>query len=98
MYVRTPGGARRPAFVVSPAAYSVRTGSALVCPVAHEAKGYPFEVPLPEASRVREVILSDRVTSLNVRAWGMQLIWSLPERVTVAVLEKLATLIILPRE
>jgi mRNA-degrading endonuclease toxin of MazEF toxin-antitoxin module len=38
---------RRPALVLSPASYNGRVGLALLCPVTNQAKGYPFEVPLP---------------------------------------------------
>jgi mRNA-degrading endonuclease toxin of MazEF toxin-antitoxin module len=41
-----PAG-RRPALVLSPAAYSGRVGLALLCPVTGQVKGYPFEVTLP---------------------------------------------------
>ncbi len=38
---------RRPALVLSPAAYNRRVGLALFCPITSQVKGYPFEVPLP---------------------------------------------------
>ncbi|MCK7515061.1 MAG: type II toxin-antitoxin system PemK/MazF family toxin [Desulfobacterales bacterium] len=41
---------RRPAVVLSPQAYNARVGLAILCPVVTEAKGYPFEVPLPRSS------------------------------------------------
>lgn len=37
----------RPALVLSPAAFSARTKVAIVCPIAAEVRGYPFEVALP---------------------------------------------------
>lgn len=56
---------RRPALVVSPAAYNEKVGLALLCPVTNQIKGYPFEVILPENSKVTGVILSDQVKSLD---------------------------------
>ena len=38
---------RRPALVLSPAAYNGKVGLALMCPITNRQKGYPFEVPLP---------------------------------------------------
>lgn len=38
---------RRPALVLSPAAYNRKVGLAILCPIASEVKGYPFEVNLP---------------------------------------------------
>ena len=40
---------RRPALVLSPAAYNERSRLASVCPVTTRRKGYPFEVVLPGA-------------------------------------------------
>ncbi|MCK7461432.1 MAG: type II toxin-antitoxin system PemK/MazF family toxin [Sphingobacterium sp.] len=38
---------RRPALVLSPAAYNARVGLAICCPITNHVKGYPFEVELP---------------------------------------------------
>ena len=58
---------RRPAVVLSPAAYNRRIGLIVACPVTSQAKGYPFEVPLPPDSAVTGVILSDRLKSVDWR-------------------------------
>jgi mRNA interferase MazF len=58
----------RPAFVVSPRAYNRKVGLALFCPVTSSMKGYPFEVVLPEGSKVRGAILADQLKSLDWRA------------------------------
>ncbi len=39
---------RRPALVVSPAAYNEKIGLALLCPITRRVKGYPFEVGIPK--------------------------------------------------
>jgi mRNA interferase MazF len=95
--VRTSGGERRHGVVVASGAYSARTGFTVVCPIAQEAKGYPFEVALPGDARVRGVILADRVTSLDTRSWAVGLVCSLPDAVVTAVCERLATVIDLRR-
>src|SRR5437867_9792373 len=51
---------RRPALVVSPAAYNGRVGLALFCPITSQVKGYPFEVALPVGSPVVGVVGADR--------------------------------------
>lgn len=38
---------RRPALVLSPAAYNGAVGLALLCPITNQVKGYPFEVSIP---------------------------------------------------
>jgi len=37
--------ARRPALVLSPRTYNVKSGLALVCPITNQSKSYPFEWP-----------------------------------------------------
>ena len=56
---------RRPALVLSPRTYNAKSGLALVCAVTNQVKGYPFEVPVPEASGATGVILADHVKSVD---------------------------------
>ena len=35
---------RRPALVLSPAAYNGKVGLAILCPITSQVKGYPFDV------------------------------------------------------
>jgi mRNA interferase MazF len=58
---------RRPALVISPRSYNSKTGLAIFCPVTSQVKGYPFEVALPQESRVGGVILADQIKSLDWR-------------------------------
>ena len=39
---------RRPALVLSPAAYNGKVGLAILCPITSQIKGYPFEVVIPD--------------------------------------------------
>ena len=84
---------RRPALVVSPAAYNSKVGLALVCPITSHVIGYPFEVPLPPSSKVTGVVLADQIKSLDWRARKARLILQLPVHVTQQVLQKLQTLL-----
>jgi mRNA interferase MazF len=59
---------KRPALVLSPRSYNSKVGLALVCPITNRAKGYPFEVPLPEGLAITGVVLADQVKSLDWRA------------------------------
>jgi mRNA interferase MazF len=56
---------RRPALVLSPRIYNTRSGLALVCPITNQAKGYPFEVDVPDGHGVTGVILADHVKSVD---------------------------------
>lgn len=60
---------RRPALVLSPAAYNRKSGLMLCCPVTNQAKGYPFEVSVaPSIGRVTGVALADQVRCLDWRS------------------------------
>lgn len=56
----------RPAVVLSPAAYSGKTGLMVCCPLTTKVKGYPFEVPI--AGNPAGVVLADQVKNLDWRA------------------------------
>jgi mRNA interferase MazF len=57
----------RPVLVLSPAEYNRRSGLALICPITNQAKGYPYEVAIPDGLQVTGVILSDQIRSID---WG----------------------------
>lgn len=84
---------RRPALVLSPAAYNGKVSLAVVCPITSRIKGYPFEVKLPDVCDVTGVILADQVKSLDWRARDAALITHLPAETTREVLKKLSLLL-----
>ena len=84
---------RRPAVVLSPAAYNGKVGLALLCPIASRSRGYPFEVALPEEAPVHGVVLADRVESLDWRARGAKRRRALPDHVVSEILAKLGVLL-----
>jgi mRNA interferase MazF len=84
---------RRPAVILSPAAYNGRVGLAILCPITNQIKGYPFEVVLPTGIAVSGAILSDQVKNLDWRARNAGFICALPTPTIVAVLQKLNTLV-----
>lgn len=84
---------RRPALALSPSAYNGRVGLALFCPITSQAKGYPFEVPLPAGSPVSGVVGADQVKSLDWRARKAARIGAVSEEVVAQVLQRLQTLL-----
>lgn len=84
---------RRPALVISPAAYNGKVGLAILCPITSQVKGYPFEVLIPDGFDVTGAILSDQVKSLDWRARDAELICALPAKTMTEVLQKLNTLL-----
>lgn len=84
---------RRPALVLSPRSYNHRTGLALLCPVTTAAKGYPFEVPLPQGGAISGVVLSDHIKSLDWRARHATLAAQTTPTVVEQVLEMIGALL-----
>ena len=84
---------RRPAVVVSPAAYNGRAGLALLCPITSQVKGYPFEVEIPSGLAVSGVVLADQIKNLDWRARKAKRFAELSTTQMAEILGKLRTLI-----
>jgi len=84
---------RRPAVVVSPRSYNGKVGLGLFCPITSRAKGYPFEVSLPEGLPVSGVVLADQVKSLDWRVREAEFAACLPGSTSAEVVGKLAALL-----
>ena len=50
--------------------YNVKSSLALVCPITNQAKGYPFEVPVPTGHGTTGVILADHIKSVDWKVRG----------------------------
>lgn len=84
---------RRPAIVISPKSYNQKVGLALFCPITNQEKGYPFEVKIPKNKKVKGVVLSDQIKSLDWKARKIKFIEKLPDSVTEKVLSKVKKLL-----
>jgi mRNA interferase MazF len=84
---------RRPALVLSPAAYNRKVGLAILCPITSQIKGYPFEVIIPDGLKISGAILSDQVKSLDWKARQAEFVGKLPPSTFNEVVQKLSTLI-----
>lgn len=84
---------RRPALVLSPAAYNGRVGLALLCPITGQAKGYPFEVEVPPGLAVAGVVLADHVKSLDWQARKASRICTVPQEVVAAAISRINALL-----
>ncbi|MBN2393632.1 MAG: endoribonuclease MazF [Anaerolineae bacterium] len=84
---------RRPTVVLSPRTYNDRVGLAILCPVTNRAKGYPFEVAIPEGFPITGAILADQVKNLDWRARNAELMCTLPSETIQEILRKLHTLL-----
>ena len=87
---------RRPALVLSPAAYNGRARLALVCPITSQRKGYPFEVAHPPGLPISGVILADDLKSVDWDVRRAERVGSAPSNTLGEVLAKLQPLLFSP--
>jgi mRNA interferase MazF len=84
---------RRPAVVLSPRSYNERAGLAVMCLITSQSKGYPFEVALAVGGRVRGMILSDHMKSLDWRERKAEKAGRLSPSILREVLERVSSLL-----
>lgn len=53
------------AFVLSPKKYNELARLCVLCPITSKAKGYPFEVAVPDGFKITGVVLGDQIKSLD---------------------------------
>jgi mRNA interferase MazF len=83
----------RPALVISPKEYNQKVGLGLFCPITSNRKGFPFEVIIPEGLKVKGVILSDHVKSLDWKMRKAKFACKLDKKIMKEVTDKLSLLI-----
>jgi mRNA interferase MazF len=83
----------RTCLVLSPAIYNGKTGLAVLCPITNQAKGYPFEVPLPAGIATTGVVLADHIKSLDWRTRKAKFREAIPRNVVQEVLETTMSLL-----
>ena len=81
----------RPALVVSPAAYNVKTSLMICCPLTTQIKNYPFEVLI--AGTPVSAVLADQVKSLDWRTRKAKRKGAVSEEVLAEVRAKILALI-----
>ena len=79
--------------ILSPRAYNAKARLALACPITTHAKGYPFEVALPDDGKVTGVVLADHVKSLDWTARRIEFAETAPGEVITDVQAKLRVLL-----
>jgi len=84
---------RRPAVVLTAIDYNRLTQLAIILPITSRAKGYPFEVPLPDDSAVTGVILVDQIKTVDWKLRNAEYAASCPEGAIHECLAKLQTLL-----
>lgn len=84
---------RRPAIVLSPAAYNGKTSLAIVAPITSQKKGYSFEVELPANSKISGVVLSDHLKNIDWSRRNVTFAATAPREVVKAVQDRIALLL-----
>ena len=86
--------------VLSPIAFSKKTGFALVCPITSTIRKWPFEVFIPKGLLppkkgvpVDSVILSDQVKSQDIRERRLRFIAKAPDDILDETLEKVRAIL-----
>lgn len=87
----------RPAIVLSPAQYNSKAGLAIVCPITTQAKGYPFEVPIPAGQKIAGVVLADQLKSVDWKSRRAKLVAPAPRTVLDTVRQYVGLLVGVPK-
>jgi mRNA interferase MazF len=85
---------RHPALVLTPARYHRLAGLLIACPITKQAKGCPFECPLPAGLPLHGVVLSDHVRSLDWKARRAEFICRAPSELIEDVSAKIHALLL----
>jgi len=80
---------RRPALVVSNTLFNKHTGLAMVCPLTHTDRRFPFHVAVVGASNVTGFVVVEQIESIDFRARNAQLI----ERASPSLLEEVLSIL-----
>ncbi len=84
---------RRPALVLSRAAYNNASSLAFLCPITGQVKGHPLEVAIPERLPVKGVILTNHLKSLDWRTRNASYVCDLPQPQVLEVIGKIVALL-----
>ena len=85
---------RRPALVVSPAAFTENTGLAIVCPITSRIRPFPTSVVLPSGLAIAGEILTSHIRSIDTQARPIRYAGiAVPPEIAQLVRAKLGTFI-----
>lgn len=82
----------RPAVVISPLKYNIKTNLALFVPITSRVKNYPFEL-LIDCPQIKGAILCDQVRSMDWQARKAKKITTIDKKMVDEILAKLCLLI-----
>jgi len=77
---------RRPGLVVSNTLFNRRTGLAIVCPLTHRERGFPFHVAVVNDPNVTGFVMVEQVKSIDFRVRNVERIGKASDSVLEEVL------------
>ena len=82
-----------PALVISSWDFNHKKKLAIVCPITSTKRGGPFEVEIPDGLKVRGVVRTDHVKSLDWQARNAKLRCEMPDDIVTTVCQIVETII-----
>ncbi|MGA8988985.1 MAG: type II toxin-antitoxin system PemK/MazF family toxin [Rhodoplanes sp.] len=89
----TEQGGRRPALVLTPQVYHLRSTRALVCPITSNVRPWPFKIMLPEGLKTTGAVLVDQLRAIDRSVRLFTIIERAPREVLLETLRLLAALL-----
>jgi mRNA interferase MazF len=83
----------RPAILLTPRQYDVRSGLCIICPITSRARGYPFEVTIPHGYAISGIILVDQMRGVSWAKRYVRMASVAPAELLDEVRERLAALL-----
>jgi mRNA interferase MazF len=83
----------RPVIVLTPRQYNAPSGLCIICPITSRARGYPFEVAIPQGHAISGIILADQVRSVSWEKRYVKMASVAPAKLLDEVRERLAALL-----
>ena len=87
----------RPAVILSPRFFNLKTSLAYACPVSSKVKGYQFQVVLPPGLAVHGAVLCEHMRSLDWKVRKAQYLGRMPEDVLLEIRGVVRTIAGIPR-
>jgi len=89
----TEQAGRRPALILTPQAYHLRSPRALVCPITSNIRPWAFKIILPEGLKTTGAVLVDQLRAIDRSERLFTIIERAPREVVVEAIQRLTALL-----
>lgn len=87
----------RPAVILSPKYFNLRTSVAYACPISSKVKGYQFQITLPPGLPVHGAVLCEHMRSLDWRVRKATYLGCMPDNVLLQIRGVVRTIAGIPK-